>query len=148
MSTDLNLKVFVAVNVIFTEQHSVVELKKGSVFQVLGVHAELDKQRLIVNRLVSFISLHILGVFMCILNLLNWLINFYIGFKYIWNAKPSAKRIMNSLIYSSSLAAKWHAWFNRLYCIQNNCVTYYLCVFMFIHANTFPHWLQSDTHEQ
>ena len=69
MSTDFNLKVFVAVNVIFTEQHSVVELKKGSVFQVLGVHAELDKQRLIVNRLVSFNSLHILGVFMCILNL-------------------------------------------------------------------------------
>ena len=29
-----------------------VELKKGSVLQVLGVHAELDKQRLIVNRLV------------------------------------------------------------------------------------------------
>ena len=63
-----------------------VELKKGSVLQVLGVHAELDKQRLIVNRLVSFNSLH-------------WeskLINFYIRCKYIW--KPNAK----SVIYSYS----------------------------------------------
>ena len=71
MSTDLNLKVFVSVNVNFTEQRSVVKLKKGPVFQVLGVHAELDKQRLIVNRLVSFNSLHILGVFILNLQLEN-----------------------------------------------------------------------------
>ena len=75
MSTDLNLKVFVALNVIFTmfslnnAATKYLELKKGSVLGSFGSSRGIrrKKQRLIVNRLVCFNSLH----FMCILKLLD-----------------------------------------------------------------------------
>ena len=155
MSTDLNLKVFVSVNVRFNWtalwpnicSKIEVELKKGSVLQVLGVHAELDKQRLIVNKLVGLIF-------------------------FLWKFSHASSNYWTKLIHFCNLLmhlkckatcqkkyefSQYISTFDMLHeqtdriasCTLEQPTGVFVCVVRLpFNANTFPHCLQSDTLEQ